>query len=113
MICTVPGSAPAATARSRASSFASSRIACLPSAPKWNIRSTWPLTEAMAAPTALAASKCSGRMISLTPGSWSGTRMLPPPTAMIGQSSREVFTRSIASASMTSALASASASSRR
>ena len=79
----------------------------------WNIRSTWPLTDAIAAPTALAASKCSGRMISLTPGIRSGTRMLPPPTAISGQSSREVFTRSIASASITSARASAAASSRR
>ena len=58
-----------------------------PSAPKWKIRSTCPLTDAMAAPTALAASKCSGLMISLTPGISSGTRMLPPPTAMSGRSS--------------------------
>ena len=110
MICTVPGSAPAATARSRASARASSRTACLPSAPKWKIRSTWPLTDAMAAPTALAASKCSGLTISLTPGIRSGTRMLPPPTAMSGRSSWEVFTRSMASASITSARASASVS---
>jgi hypothetical protein len=64
----------------------------------------------MAAPTALAASKCSGRMISLTPGIASGMRMLPPPTAMSGRASREVFIRSIASASMASARASASVS---
>ena len=36
--------------------------------------------------------------------------MLPPPTAMSGRSSWEVFTRSIASASITSARASASVS---
>jgi hypothetical protein len=110
MICTVDGSAPAAAARSRASSSASSSTACLPPGPMWKILSTWPLTEAIAAPTALAASKCSGLMISLTPGSRSGTRMLPPPTAMSGRSSFDVFTRSIASASITSALATASAS---
>ena len=67
----------------------------------------------MAAPTAFAASKCSGLMTSLTPGILSGTRMLPPPTAISGRSSLEVFTRSIASASIASARASASASSRR
>jgi hypothetical protein len=52
-------------------------------------------------------------MISLTPGILSGTRMLPPPTAMSGRSSQEVFTLSIASASMVSALPSASVSTRR
>ena len=68
-ISTASGWAPARIACSRASAQASSSAASRPPGPGWKIRSTWPLTEAIAAPIALATSKCSGRWTSLTPGS--------------------------------------------
>ncbi|MGH2379030.1 MAG: hypothetical protein ACRDGT_11205, partial [Candidatus Limnocylindria bacterium] len=61
-------------------------------------RSTSPETSAIAAPTAFATSKCSGRtMRDATLASASGSSTLPPPTATTGTGSTLVRTRSMAS----------------
>ena len=88
---------------------ASAMAASRPPAPGWKTRSTSPLTEAIAAPIAFATSEWSGRRTSLVPGRSSGTSGAPPPTATSGTASREVFTRSIASASIASERAIAAA----
>jgi hypothetical protein len=51
---------------------------------------------------AFAASDWSGLITSLIPGMSSGTKTLPPPTAISGRSPRAVLTLPIASASMPS-----------
>ena len=64
-----------------------------------------PETWAMAAPTALAQSPCSTWITWDTPGSLSGIRKAPPPTAISGTSPASVFMRSIASSARRAASA--------